>query len=459
MAVPAIGILPYGSTHPSVLLNCSLTSAASITSISGGAEVTAGQNEYDSELGMRALSATGGARFNTITGYEALDNAGQVSFEIETKGVAITSTAVPSLGNTNAGVVYVAVIRSSNGQDYMRMYFDANERLNITWRTANVDGGTNPSATPLEISSHRMGRFVRFTLSWIGNLYTLYIDGAPMFSGSRNTLPATNMGNRIEFMSGAGLGGNPMTSVYIRNLTISKEPVRTPIHPRLGKIAIAAHSYGTRAKFVYNSAYRNQSMGRYLLKYLADFNLYGNLPSDDSTIFDTTGATINDGGGAKILDNVALCVASNPTCAIYMGGVNDTVNAAFRGTVNTTFGDMKDHLISLLGASRTKLVVVTNVISTIGNTSNYASAYEDANVKQFNALIDTLPGWWDDLNPTRAGQLVIADVFSETGGTSMDLDVQYGSTLGTYNDLHPTGYGNRLHAYAWAKAIAKAINT
>jgi hypothetical protein len=103
MSLQFFGILPYDSTDSSILLKSSLTSAGSVSapSIGSAGTVVGTGHTFDSVLGFKAAtSGNSGIYFQNLTGYAALDAAGQISFEIEKAIVGSYSPTYASEGTT-----------------------------------------------------------------------------------------------------------------------------------------------------------------------------------------------------------------------------------------------------------------------------------------------------------------------------------------------------------------------
>jgi hypothetical protein len=439
------GIIPYGSTDTSVILQCSLKSSAEVTAV-GGSIPNAGTVDFDSVKGASSNAINGGIRFTTPTGYAALDISGQVSFDVETKGICLVSSSIFSQGTDYAGNVYFLVLRQSAAtNNYLRMYFDSNERINVTWNTGGASTSTTPSSGPVELTTLAKSDYSTITISWENNKYDLYINGKYMFTGQRSGLPAANIGERIEIASGAGLG-NCVTGLNFRNLVVATRPVRLYTHPLLNKVAFVGHSYILRAGQwnPYTQAWRDESIA---LNFRARLNTYGlncNLPTDGSSLFYVSGGTILNSGGTPISSYVTSAAAYNPSCVVYIAGINDTTNASWATNRAQTLTDLKSHCTTLLGATNCKMLIVANSATALANTSSYTSSNNDKNNFDFNYDVSTLPTWWNTNNPTRVGQLAVFDMYTAMGKNSPDQRTFVGSIDNSLADLHPTAYGCKL---------------
>lgn len=453
MSAP-VGILPYDSDDTSVILRCACTSLTDV-SAAGGSEPNAGTNSFDAAFGFKALTTSGGLRFTQPTGYAALDIAGQVSFEIESAAICEPNSAILSEGADWAGNTYMLVLKEAGTANFVRLMMDAAERFFVGWRTATADGGTSPSSSSIKATALGKDRFSRITLSWVGNKYQLFVNGIWVFTGDRNKYPAANIGTRIEILSGGGGLGNALVGYYARNLLVSTKPVSVASHPALKRVAIVGHSFAARARVVPTESYRDHSIGQAIGAELNARGIAWNMPSDNSAIFFSSGASILRSGGNPLSTQVALAAAYKPDIAIYIGGTNDVINASWATNRAQVLADIKLDIVDLMAEA--KRVVVCNVPSTIGNSANYATSRQDEYVRQINADIGTLPEWWGTTYPARAGALAVADLWSALGRDRPPADVFWGSALGTFTDLHPSAKGNLRAGSEIGKAILSLV--
>ncbi len=453
MSAPA-GILPYDSDDASIILRCDCTSLTEV-SAAGGSEPNAGTNSFDTALGFKALTTSGGLRFTEPTGYAALDIAGQVSFEIESAAICEPNAAILSEGVDWAGNTYMLVLKEAGTANFMRLMMDSAERFFVGWRTASVDGGTSPSSSGIKATTLGKDRFSRVTLSWVGNKYQLFVNGIWVFTGDRNKYPAANIGTRIEILSGGGGLGNALVGYYARNLLVSTKPVSFASHPALKRVAIVGHSFAARARAVPTDSYRDHSIGQAIGAALNARGIAWNMPSDNSAIFYSSGATILRSGGNPLSTQVALAAAYKPDIAIYIGGTNDVINASWATNRAQVLVDIKLDIIDLMASARR--IVVCNVPSTRGNSTNHANSQRDRYTLEINEDIATLPAWWDATYPARAGALVIADLWSALGGAKPTPSNFWGLALGTGNDLHPSSVGTLVMGREIARAVAQVL--
>lgn len=461
------GIIPYGSTDSSVILQCSMTSLAAVTA-AGGVEVTTGSNTYDSMRGVSPSATNGGVKFSNVTGYADLNTAGQASMEVETFGICINNTVAPSTGKDWASNTIFFTMRETAGgttpANYFRWYQDVNERPVVQQFAATVSGGTSPSSVTLELTSTGKSTYSVITFSWCGNQYDMYVDGRLVFSGTRAGRYSGNIAERIDFMSGANTTFGAPVGIYGRNLIVSKRPVMLPKHNQLAKIGIIGHSFATRFKST-NTAnlstdtWRDEPSGLAMLAELAKYGVGAGFPLTYTTVQDVPGGEILNSAATTINSKVAAAVADNCSVYVYLGGTNDVIQPDWSVNRAAVLADLKTQITTLMAAPNAKLMIIHNVISTSGNVA----VQNDGNVLQINTDMGTLPAWWNTNNPTRAGQLVLLDDFEAFGGLTPHRELIQGfvavNTTSYLADSHPSAAGILLMGRMTAKAIIQALGT
>jgi lysophospholipase L1-like esterase len=452
MTAPA-GILPYDSTDASIILRCDCRSLAEVTA-AGGVEPNAGTNEFDATLGFKALGTNGGLRFVEPAGFAALDLAGQVSFEIESKAISDVNAGILSDGENWGANTYLLLLRDSTAANYLRLLIDSAERFFMSEVKASSSGGASPSSSTVRSTTFGKDRFARVTVSWQGNQYSLYVDGRWLFTGLRNAYPSARIGTRVVLLSGDGLG-NSLAGYYARNLLVSTKPVSFASHPAIKRPAFVGHSFVGRVRYVPTESYRDHGIGQAVGAAINARGIEWNFPSSNAAAFFTSGATILRSGGSPIKTDLDLMIAYKPDLVVYIGGTNDAINAAFLTNKAQIVDDLKLDIIDALGVAQR--MVVCNVPSVIGNSANYATSQRDEYVRQLNAEIAALPAWWDATYPARAGALVVADLWSALGGANPPAANFWGTALGTFTDLHPSAAGNLLIGREIGQAIAATL--
>jgi len=437
-----IGLLKYeGPVDSSVILRCSMGSLAEITAL-GGAEVTAGSNEYSTQYGVRPRLTNGGIKFVSVAGYASLDAAGQLSYEIETPAVCINNAVAPSVGNDWGGNTPILTLREAAGgttpANYMRHYQDASERPQVVSNAGGVLGtSTSPGSIPLEITSAGKGAYTRFAWSWVGNEYDFYIDGIWQFRGLRAGRWTGNVAERIDFMSGANTTVGAPAGFYGRNLLVSTKNAIFPVDRRLAKVGVFGHSFGDRWKMTYSDYYRDGYGAGAFRAAMMRYGLGCYIPADNSSIISLAGAEIRAAAATTMNSVLAQIVAQNCTVVHVYVGTNDCLQATFGTNLAQIITDLKTYLTAILNCDQTRLVVLHKVISTSGN----AAVARDENVQILNAQYDLLPAWANATFATKQNALRVADDFTEFGGLTPTPKMIQGLLRGTFADSHPSTFG------------------
>lgn len=462
----ATGIIPFGSNDPAVLVQSSMTSAASVAEVPGGSVV--GSPEFDAIKGLRP-DANGGALFQGT--YPNTRSEGQLSIEVER-----TFIAQPSPDAISGGV------GGSEGYDHLAdgwlQFIDARAAddasiaaLGLT-KLAAVGGGMYQT-TFIGKGVHSAGKsdFVRVTLSWSGNVCELYVDG---LLHNSITIPPEGASGRVDIAKIA-VGYSPpgsfrVRNFYFRNLVLANRPVNFATHPQLSKVVIYGDSFASQTNpyligsthFDATAGYqlirdmnnRGMSIGQLLLK---DYSgqVLNKSPSAGQASFQLG---LNRFGGTD--DKLTDVVNANADYVIIMGGTNDaTGDAAGRGTVSASFAaDLLSMCRAILNNAHTKGVIVQTIMSAKGNAA-YASPVYDANVAAINASILALPAVWDSAYAAENGKVKVVDTFTATGGEGAAPNMIKGTLTGALDDLHPAAFASVISANLLADALQEFLTT
>ncbi|MEJ0005142.1 MAG: SGNH/GDSL hydrolase family protein [Steroidobacteraceae bacterium] len=398
------GIIPFGSSDPSVIFQSTLASPAAITAVSGGS-VTGAPN-FDPTLGI-VPGATGGAYFQG--NFLAAQNAGQLSLEVETTLITVASPDfVGGIGgsqgydHTADGWQTLLDIHSADGT--------AIATLGLT-NTAGI-GGNYRGVTIAGLGIHSAGKsgFVRLTLSWSAAEYALYVDGLQVLGGSGAGL---DIGQIAAGYSEPGAYG--VRNYHIRNIILSSQPVVYPVHPSLGKIVIYGDSFASQSNPILIGSTNFESTAGFQL--LRDMNNTG-MSIGQMVLKDYQGETLNRnpepgidsfqvgpdrfGGSA---DKLADVVNENADYVIIMGGTNDAAgDASARGMVAPNFAtDLLSMCRTILNNPQTKGIMMQTIMSLKGYAS-YAIPANVGYVASINAAIAALPSVWDATYPNEGGE-------------------------------------------------------
>ena len=106
---------------------------------------------------------------------------------------------------------------------------------------------------------------------------------------------------------------------------------------------------------------------------------------------------------------------------------------------------------------RITLSVGEGKIPTLKGNSTYDTPTYVASVKTLNAIIDSLPAWWDANNPSNTGKVTIADTLKAFGGESPLENVFVGQVAGTFTDYHPGAKGQAIMGETFAQAVVNVL--
>jgi lysophospholipase L1-like esterase len=456
------GIIAFGSGDPSVVMQSSLTSPASVTAVSGGS--ITGSPRFDPVDGMLP-GATGGVYFSR--NFLGTANAGQLSFEVQRRLISqpspdqISGGIGGSQGFNHLADGWLTLVSIGTASDAPFA------GLGLTELAALGGGCAQTNFSGLGVHSAGKSGFVRVTLSWSGNSCDLYVDGL-----LENTVNGTAAGADVGAIA---VGYSPPDSYreqnyYIRNLVLSNQPVRFPVHPRLSTVVIYGDSFASQSNpYLIGSTHfdatagfqlirdmnnAGMSIGRLILKDYPGQVLNKN-PEPSQTSFQL--GTNRFGGTADKLTDV---VNANADYVIVMGGTNDaTGDAAERGAVAPSFAaDLLSMCRTLLDNPRTKGIVIQTLMSAKGNAT-YATPTYVANVAAVNAIIRALPRTWDSTYSAEIGKIKVVDTFTATGGESAARNMENGTLTGALNDLHPAAFASVISGNLIAGALQSFLAT
>jgi lysophospholipase L1-like esterase len=456
------GIIAFGSGDPSVVMQSSLTSPASVTAVSGGS--ITGSPRFDPINGMLP-GATGGVYFSR--NFPDTANAGQLSFEVQRRLISQPSPDQISGGVGGSqgfnhladGWLTLVSIGAASGAPFAG--------LGLTDLAALGGGCAQTGFIGLGLHSAGKSDFVRVTLSWTGDSCDLYVDGL-----LENTVSGTAAGVDVGTIA---VGYSPPDSYreqnyYIRNLVLSNRPVRFPVHPQLSTVVIYGDSFASQSNpYLIGSTHFDATAGFQLIR---DMNNAG-MSIGRVVLKDYPGQVLNKhpdtnqasfqlgtnrfGGTADKLTDV---VNANADYVIVMGGTNDaTGDAAERGAVAPSFaGDLLSMCRTILDNPRTKGVIVQTLMSAKGNAT-YATPTFVSHVAAVNAIIRALPRTWDSTYPAEIGKIKVVDTFTATGGEAAAPNMENGTLTGALNDLHPAAFASVTSGDLIAGALQSFLAT
>lgn len=436
-----VGILPFDSTDSSIILRTSLTSAASVAAPAvGPAGVIYGTAHTFDSRGFRAApTGNSGIRFSNPTGFAALDNAGQISFEISREVLCALQSSVQSSGTNPGGPEWV-LTWDAGGAEWGAMRKIGG--VPSSWQVRTHNSGDTGST--LYVHSENKPEMVRVTTSWIGGLISMWIDGAPIPAWTTAPTRVTRWANQFQNISVMcfGTGSNPSRDGFMRNLIISSEPVMLPRHP-LKRVAFLGHSFSVSysANTVNNLNYDVQIASELRKLCVArGFDVETNAFGVGGAYWDPAITAFD------IRDYITAAMASLPNILVLFGGTNDVGGGSFNATTVDT--EIKAALTTIAGNAAigaVERIVFCTTPTRFGLSTGWTDVTR-ANIVAHNASIRALPVWWNATFPAQTGKLVVADAFSAWGGMDTTRQVMAGQRSGAFDDLHPNCLGSQIFA-------------
>lgn len=450
MAEQFTGILPFDADDSSIILKCSLRTAASVAAPAVGpaGTITGVSHTFDPQYGFRpADSGNSGILFSNATGFAALDNAGQLSYEISKRVATALQASQQSDGTSPAGVQWQLVWGNGSNTGSIRKVSGSPSNLQL--RTHN----TGDTAGVLYIHSDDKPDMVRITYSWIGSKVMMFIDGKPV--GTFSTTPTrntrwSNQFQNIAVMAASG-GVNPERDGYMRDLIISSRPVMLPVHQQK-RVVFLGHSFSvTYSDLAVNVNNYDVTVATELRKRALQRG------------YDLETRAFGVGGGywdpalstSDIRDYVATALAAMPNILVCYGPVNDVASASFNATTVDT--EIKTDLTTVGNHAAMRSldqILFVNVPSRAGGSAD--GSFSEAtrnNIVAANTNIDALPSWWNSTFPAYSGRLRAVDLFNAWGGMNPASNVMVGQRSGSLNNLHPSCLGIRIIAEEIARQI------
>lgn len=438
-----VGILPYSSTDPSILLKCSLRSAAAVAApVAGPAgAITGTGHSFDADLGYKpAPTGNSVVRFANIPGHLNLDRAGQLSFDIDSYTICAQQSSYASVGYTPGGTEWLMTWDNDSLYGYLRKL----NATNIGYKLSNSD----TTGASLLLHSQNKGSYSRVTLSWAGSAFDIYVDGykiTPTTATSRvvyTTAQWKNL-NILAYITGTG----PSRSSYVRDVLLSSKPVSYPMPTVLSSVCVFGHSFANSYSTDNNTTSNLDGQLFHLLrKALGARGYRSHLYSGGIDGGYVDNALIGD-SNLHLSTKVAAALLSSPQSIVLLMGTNDCNSASFSSAANfdTSYKAIITAFVTGTNGANIQRIVATTVTSVIGH-STYDTSTIAANRDAVNAKIALLPAWFDATYPTMAGRLKVADLFDKWGGARPTENVMIGQLLGTLVNLHPSPLGNQKQA-------------
>ena len=438
------GILSFETTSESVVFRSSLTSASSITAV-GGFQEAGSINEFDVSLGMKPRIAPGvaaaipGCRF-TSSSIPALSNlpSGQLSIEVEREWLATTNAETRSVGYRHTENEYLLSYGPGDASSAGMLYLQPDQNLLWFFKATEILKGAH------YVSTARSDRFARITLSWSPVEARLYVDGVLMATIDRTDQGADRFSSiYIGNFIGAALSGF-RGNYFIRNLIVARKPVVLQMPPLLEHVMQLGDSFSTGPALANLPAKYDALIPNTIIGQLARHGIgYGKY-----TVYSHGGGNIQDNGLRPLEANVngygktrAQALTENPTLVIFITGGNDT--GIFDEMLFTT--DLRDHVEAFLGEHGHAATTVRHVIITTTASNQLATHPVTLSMVR---IMKSVPAWWDETYPLRAGSVSVVDTWSIFGGENVDRLL-----FGISDLVHPAASGDLVYGRAIAEKI------
>lgn len=442
------GFVEFGSDDSSIVAEASLKTAASISDVGAGSALASGAS-IDSSKGV--LCGLNGAVMLVPDSLPlGIEKAGQMSFRVTTTAIAAEDAANGSTGTARANNTYLLTFRNSaTGIPYGRWWESSVQKHNFEMNTDDAhlvldfnEGGTASQ----KITSLGKGETTLITISWQYGQAKVFIDNEYAGTQYRTNFVA-DFFNYIWLGSnrGAVSSGSSLTfdGAYFSDFVMSSSPVQLSSNYNLKKVVMFGDSFvaqaqaeGSVAKYGHNAA----------LVLEAELRKKGFEIDIDEYVDGHSGATVSDSGSANLVSFRTSMLAKNPDIVIFRAATNDitvwsTYNADFESS-------LQSHINAILAVAD-KMIICT--VDTLKADSAYDNAQVVADTLAANTIIRNQVDWWNTNNPSRAGDLILCDMFELLGGENPESMIFQGDIAG--DNFHYSSKGQRL----WGEALAKYI--
>lgn len=447
-----LGWLDYGAVDSSILLQHPLTSnPAAYFATKGGVAVSgSGLQTFDPVKGM-CPNGSGGFYLWNLAGLANLDFAGQITYEVEREFLCRQSATDFSFGYVPAVSEYCMSASPTTGGS-----------INLCNKNlaggGSIGVGVSGGFITAYVDSGGKSDFVRVNIGWnggrVGGSVWLAIDGVVIGSATRNAATLVSMFANIYIGSDRQIAGNYMAIHHIRNLQISTKPPMLSVTPALRNIGMISDSINN-SDDVFNGPSKDVVTSWSMRRELANAGLdvgkvtwsnEGGARLDNST---------NGGASFYIYNQLAACLATNPTMMIIRGGTNDSL---YGRTLDTTWqAVVASYITACLERPSVRIVMFLGIPSMSGDTVVNTVAVQ-SNRALGDTKIKAACDAWRAANPTDPRKVIFVDsIYENLGGETPAPGTYIGQVSGLYTDLHLSGYGHHRHGGLVALAIIDAL--
>ena len=439
------GIAKITDTGDHILVSCDLKSTAAVTAAGG---TVVGTASFDSDLGMDPGSA-GSIRFQAITGYQQLDDEGQIVVKVQPNGFAeyddSASVVSGSQGvDRSAGGKYILSGLTSSFGAHTRVFVDNTEQL-----SAKMHASDTLKAT--KMTTIGKDNYVELCLWWKGNEWGLLTDGAPYTSGTRANFVAGILWRITVGATGASGTDNSLDGYYFKDIIISRRSPRFFSKQTARSIGLFGDSFVKQMEDAAASPFWDCAGYDLIHRKLADAGKKARIEIDGYngyTICDTTSNDLSNeiAGFAALKTEISVIIAGNND--IDLSAVNWATNALGTGGIDE---NLKAWITTLYSGGCKKIYICNAGSVKQATTKDVAQA--PINMAAYNAILNALPGWFDAANPTDAGLVEIVDLFTLLGGDQTvnynyqgqwNLDGNVTTGAGSLDNRHPHPQGQKV---------------
>lgn len=431
----ARGVATMTDTGDHILLQCELTSAANVTAAGG---TVTGSPTFDAD-GYTPVDASNYIQWTDLTGYEALDYAGQVVLELTTQNVATFDSDTTAVSGSNGSDIstgmYLWSTKYGTGAGTNAAYLNilaANPQLlNIKIDT------TSDTAAAGGITSVGKSSTVTICSWWKGGKCGVIVDGVPQLFGNRTAFRDALF---HIFRPGAGFSlSSQLFTGRIKSVVISRIPPTFYTVSSVRHVGVFGDSFASQfadGKTAGSNPRFDNTAGIQMMK-----RLYSKGRKVRVTNAGVSGATICDTGSNDLSSTIAAFAAYKVDVAVILAGQNDIVSTTasdeqFNHATTGTEANLKGFIEQIMFddyptntvRSRTQKVIV-NTPASLYQDSTLNTVTNNSRRETLDTLVKTLPAWWVSEGYGTADEVEVYDLFTSMGG---DATVNY-NYQGQYN--------------------------
>lgn len=446
-----MSIAKVTDTGVNILLANDLTSVVSAVGANGTLNGTA-------SVSSAGLAPNAGS-MSFIVNNASLEDEGQIVCKVTTEHFGVPD---------NTGQVSFSKGEAKSASQYLWSFLSsapANQGYFLISAAEALGGKLNASdtqSTLLGMTTIGKAEFVEVCIWWKGTEWGVLIDGATFQTGTRanfaDVFHTINIGSAFNGTSSA------LTNGTIKDLVISNVSPR--IQQRFNKVSLGIFGDSFTENFAsLGGTPRYDIRGDALIHGLSYGWKFNRLNFDGNP-----GFTVGDTTSSDLSNEIDDFVLLQNDVAVIMAGNNDATTSTARPTTEANY---KDFIERIMGETAVGGIKYTNcrmvVIITAGSLTNNAAidnALNQAGLLEVNAIINSLPAWWDATYPARTGLVRVIDLHSLLGGDSSTNENYQGyfnsigniadggsATPTAQNDRHPSALG----FYTVMKAIIKSL--